>query len=58
MRDPTLLRNLAGKFRRLAEHASDEATVANLRSLAGEYEEEARRLEPDAGPPMPMPRPD
>jgi hypothetical protein len=58
MRDATLLRNLAEKFRRLAEHASDEATAGHLRSLAGEYEEEARRLEPDAGPPMPMPRAD
>ena len=58
MRDAKLLRNLAGKFRRLAEQASDEATAAQLRSLAGEYAQEARRLEPDVEPPLPMPTPD
>ena len=34
---------LAGKFRKLAEQASDETTADHLRALAAEYEEQAAR---------------
>ena len=34
---------LASKFRKLAEHASDEATADHLRALAAEYEVHAAR---------------
>ena len=42
----------AVQFRRMAE-AADEHTAATLIAMAEEYEEEARRLEPDAEPPLP-----
>ena len=45
-------REKAARFRELAEGA-DEHTAASLILLADEYEAEARRLEPDAEPPMP-----
>lgn len=53
MREAATLRSLAENLLRLAEQASDEATAANLRSLAGEYRDEADRLEPQARPPIP-----
>ena len=54
MRDAATYRNLAEKFRKLAEQASDEGTAAHLRDLAAEYEEQAKLIEPDAEPPMPQ----
>jgi hypothetical protein len=44
-------REKAARFRELAE-GSDNQTAASLLMLAEEYEAEARRLEPDAEPPM------
>lgn len=45
-------REKAVQLRRMAEGA-DEHTAATLVVMAQEYEEEARRIEPDAEPPMP-----
>ena len=54
MRDASTLRSLAEKFRNLAEQADDQ-TAATLRELAEEYDGQARRLEPDAEPPLQSP---
>ncbi len=47
-------REQASKFRKLAEE-SDSTTARMLRSLADDYDAEARRLEPEAEPPLPSP---
>ena len=49
MRDAATLRSLAENFRKLAESA-DDMTAGNLRTIADEYEDQARQLE-DAPPP-------
>lgn len=45
-------REKAARFRALAQGA-DEASAASLLQLADDYEAEARKLEPDAEPPIP-----
>ena len=51
MRDPAYYREKAALFREYAE-STDERTAALLLALAEDYEAEARRLEPDAEPPL------
>ena len=55
MGSPEYFRAQAAKCRDLASRTHDEGTAANLRMLATDYEEEARKLEagPDAEPPIP-----
>lgn len=49
-------REKAAHFRRMAESA-DERSAATLIQMAEDYEAEAERLEPEAQPPAPTPRP-
>ena len=53
MRDAASFRSLAENLRKLAESA-DDMTAANLRAIADEYDEEARRMDVE-GPAVPMP---
>lgn len=55
MHAPAYYRDQAACFRELAKD-SDDVTAVNLIQLAEDYEAEARRLEPDAEPPMPSAR--
>jgi len=50
--DAASCREKAAQFRRMAESA-DERSAATLIRMAEDYEAEARRLEPDAEPPLP-----
>jgi hypothetical protein len=52
MSDADRLREKAARCRQMAETA-DERTAADLRMLAGDYEAEARALEPAPKPTMP-----
>ena len=45
-------REKAVQLRRMAKGA-DEHTAATLAGMAQEYEDEARRIEPEAEPPLP-----
>ena len=45
-------REKAARFREMAKEC-DAATAATLVELADDFEAEARRLEPDAEPPLP-----
>ncbi len=58
MSDPAYYRAQAAKCRELADTTYDESVAANLHMLAGDCEEEARKLEgePDPEPP-PVPTP-
>ena len=51
-RDAAYYREKAARFREMAKEA-DARSCASLIQLAEEYEDLARRLEPDAEPPMP-----
>jgi len=51
MAGPATLRALAGRCRALAAVA-DERTAADLRMLAEAYEEDARRADATANPPL------
>ena len=53
MQTAAYYREKAARFRELAKGA-DERTAASLIQLAEDYEAEARDLEPDAEPPIPM----
>jgi hypothetical protein len=53
MRDAATLRRLAENLRKLAKDA-DAATAAEMLEIASAYEAEAKALEPDVEPPMPM----
>ena len=53
MHSANYYREQAARFRELARDA-DERTAASLISLAEDYEAEARHLEPDAEPSIPI----
>ena len=54
MRTAAYYREKAARFRQIASE-SDDRTAATLLQLADDYETEARRLEPDAEPPIATP---
>jgi hypothetical protein len=52
MHSAAYFREKAARFREMAQD-TDDRTAASLLQLAEDYEAEARRLEPDAEPPIP-----